>query len=88
MLQFTVVEKSAEFTIRGLFEVTEYCLSVEPRMANRPVPSTRSDEQCVTTGHKDCKWHPGKGESRGADPSQPPGSVGVHARATSWCCVP
>ncbi|NXH63919.1 I10R1 protein, partial [Rhabdornis inornatus] len=48
---FTVVENSAEFTISGLFEVTEYCLSVEPRMANRPVPSTRSDEQCVTTGH-------------------------------------
>ncbi|NXB45233.1 I10R1 protein, partial [Leucopsar rothschildi] len=50
---FTVVEKSAEFTISGLFEVTEYCLSVEPRMAHRPVPSTRTDEQCVTTGHKD-----------------------------------
>ncbi|XP_063273951.1 interleukin-10 receptor subunit alpha [Prinia subflava] len=50
---FTVVENSTEFTIRELFWVTEYCLSVEPRMANRRVPSARTDEQCVTTGHRD-----------------------------------
>ncbi|NXX35379.1 I10R1 protein, partial [Nicator chloris] len=49
----TVVESSPEFTIRELFWVTEYCLSVEPSMANRPVPTTRTDEQCVTTGHGD-----------------------------------
>ncbi|NXR16456.1 I10R1 protein, partial [Cinclus mexicanus] len=49
----TVVKSSTEFTISELFWVTEYCLSVEPSMANRPVPSTRSDEQCVTTGHRD-----------------------------------
>ncbi|NWX35277.1 I10R1 protein, partial [Notiomystis cincta] len=48
-----VVENSAEFTIRDLLWVTEYCLSVEPSLANRPVPTTRSDEQCVTTGHRD-----------------------------------
>ncbi|NWW20097.1 I10R1 protein, partial [Falcunculus frontatus] len=50
---FRVVEKSEEFTIGDLFWVTEYCLSVEPRVANRPVPTTRTDEQCVTTGHRD-----------------------------------
>ncbi|NXO06196.1 I10R1 protein, partial [Oriolus oriolus] len=50
---FRVVEKSAEFTISDLFWVTEYCLSVEPSMANRPVPTARSNEQCVTTGHRD-----------------------------------
>ncbi|NXD42674.1 I10R1 protein, partial [Copsychus sechellarum] len=49
----TVVKNSTEFTIGGLFWVTEYCLSVEPSMANRPVPATRGDEQCVTTGHRD-----------------------------------
>ncbi|NXR31377.1 I10R1 protein, partial [Zosterops hypoxanthus] len=49
----TVVEKSPEFTIRELFWVTEYCLSVEPSLANRPVPTSRTDEQCVTTGHRD-----------------------------------
>ncbi|NWU19380.1 I10R1 protein, partial [Dyaphorophyia castanea] len=50
---FRVLEKSAEFTIGDLFWVTEYCLSVEPSMANRPVPTTRTDEQCVTTGLRD-----------------------------------
>ncbi|NXI78580.1 I10R1 protein, partial [Rhipidura dahli] len=48
-----VLEKSTEFTIRDLFWVTEYCLSVEPSMAHRPVPATRTDEQCVTTGPRD-----------------------------------
>ncbi|XP_010402096.2 interleukin-10 receptor subunit alpha [Corvus cornix cornix] len=50
---FRVLEKSAEFTISDLFSVTEYCVSVEPSMANRPVPATRTDEQCITTGHRD-----------------------------------
>ncbi|NWY68169.1 I10R1 protein, partial [Erithacus rubecula] len=49
----TVVKNSTEFTIGELFWVTEYCLSVEPSMINRVIPSTRSDEQCVTTGHRD-----------------------------------
>ncbi|KAM6998709.1 interleukin-10 receptor subunit alpha [Passerculus sandwichensis] len=49
----TVVKNSTEFTIRELFWLTEYCLSVEPSLANRPVPSMRSDEQCVTTGPRD-----------------------------------
>ncbi|XP_056365597.1 interleukin-10 receptor subunit alpha-like [Oenanthe melanoleuca] len=49
----TVVKNSTEFTIEELFWATEYCLSVEPSMANRPVPATLSDEQCVTTGHRD-----------------------------------
>ncbi|CAN8199057.1 unnamed protein product [Coccothraustes coccothraustes] len=49
----TVVKNSSEFTIRGLFWLTEYCLSVEASLANRPVPTTRSAEQCVSTGHRD-----------------------------------
>ncbi|NXP23934.1 I10R1 protein, partial [Scytalopus superciliaris] len=49
---FAVVKTTAEFTLRDLFWGTEYCLSVEPRVTNRPVPTTRTDEQCVTTGHK------------------------------------
>ncbi|XP_023802240.1 interleukin-10 receptor subunit alpha-like, partial [Cyanistes caeruleus] len=50
---FTVVKSSPEFTLGELLWLTEYCLSVEPGMANRPVPTTRTDEQCVTTGHRD-----------------------------------
>ncbi|NXO65303.1 I10R1 protein, partial [Phainopepla nitens] len=50
---FTVAKNSTEFTIGELLWVTEYCLSVEASMANRPVPSTRTGEQCVTTGHGD-----------------------------------
>ncbi|NXR96273.1 I10R1 protein, partial [Hypocryptadius cinnamomeus] len=49
----TVVKNSTEFTISALFWLTEYCLSVEPSLANRPVPATRSPEKCVTTGHRD-----------------------------------
>ncbi|NXF77753.1 I10R1 protein, partial [Sclerurus mexicanus] len=49
---FTVVETSAEFTLSDLFWGTEYCLSVEPSVTNRPVPATRTDEQCVTTGQR------------------------------------
>uniref|UniRef100_A0A8C3N9U3 Interleukin 10 receptor subunit alpha n=1 Tax=Geospiza parvula TaxID=87175 RepID=A0A8C3N9U3_GEOPR len=47
------VANSTEFTIRELFWLTEYCLSVEPSLANMPIPSTRSAEQCVTTGPRD-----------------------------------
>ncbi|NXO79338.1 I10R1 protein, partial [Sitta europaea] len=47
----TVVQNSTEFTIRGLFSLTEYCLSVEPSLAHRPVPTRATQEQCVTTGH-------------------------------------
>lgn len=68
LLQLTVVERSPEFTIRELFWLTEYCLSVEPSMANRRVPTTRSDEQCVTTGHGDSKWDPGERECRPPEP--------------------
>ncbi|NWZ85703.1 I10R1 protein, partial [Poecile atricapillus] len=50
---FTAVKSSPEFTLGELLWLTEYCLSVEPGMANRPVPTTRTDEQCVTTGHRD-----------------------------------
>ncbi|NXF24969.1 I10R1 protein, partial [Rhodinocichla rosea] len=49
----TVVKNSTEFTIRELFWLTEYCLSVEPSLANTPIPSRRSAEQCVTTGPRD-----------------------------------
>ncbi|XP_053819326.1 interleukin-10 receptor subunit alpha [Vidua chalybeata] len=49
----TVVKNSTEFTIRELFWVTQYCLSVEPSVAHRPVRATRTGEQCVTTGHRD-----------------------------------
>ncbi|NWW72073.1 I10R1 protein, partial [Climacteris rufus] len=50
---FTVVENAAEFTIRDLFWATRYCLSVEPRLPSRPTLGRRSEEQCVTTGHRD-----------------------------------
>ncbi|NWY31255.1 I10R1 protein, partial [Pheucticus melanocephalus] len=49
----TVVKNSTEFTIRGLFWLTEYCLSVEPSLANIPIPSWRTAEQCVTIGPRD-----------------------------------
>ncbi|NXA04852.1 I10R1 protein, partial [Sapayoa aenigma] len=50
---FVEVKTEAEFIISNLFWGTEYCLSVEPRVTNRPVPATRTDEQCVTTDQKD-----------------------------------
>ncbi|NWX61754.1 I10R1 protein, partial [Promerops cafer] len=49
----TVVKNSTEFAVSELFWVTEYCLSVQPSMANRPVPAMRTGEQCITTGHRD-----------------------------------
>ncbi|NXM74549.1 I10R1 protein, partial [Serilophus lunatus] len=51
--KFVVVENTTEFTISNLFWSTEYCLSVEPRVSNRPVASTPTDEQCVTTSQRD-----------------------------------
>ncbi|NXG16599.1 I10R1 protein, partial [Grallaria varia] len=50
---FPVAKTTAEFTLSDLFWDTEYCLSVEPRVTNRPVPATRTDEQCVTTAQRD-----------------------------------
>ncbi|NWR35703.1 I10R1 protein, partial [Tachuris rubrigastra] len=50
---FEVVETRAEFTLSDLLWDTEYCLSVEPSVTNRPVPATRTDEQCVTTAQRD-----------------------------------
>ncbi|NWU77874.1 I10R1 protein, partial [Onychorhynchus coronatus] len=47
-----VVESRAEFTLSDLLWGTEYCLSVEPSVPNRPVPATRTDEQCVTTAQR------------------------------------
>ncbi|NXK87159.1 I10R1 protein, partial [Formicarius rufipectus] len=49
---FRVVETTSEFTLSNLFWDTEYCLSVEPGVTNRPVPATRTDEQCVTTSQR------------------------------------
>ncbi|NWQ59017.1 I10R1 protein, partial [Neopipo cinnamomea] len=50
---FEVVETRAEFTLSNLLWGTEYCLSVEPSVTNRPVPARRTDEQCVTTAQRD-----------------------------------
>ncbi|NWV79717.1 I10R1 protein, partial [Dasyornis broadbenti] len=47
-----VVESSTEFSVRELLWLTEYCLSVQPSLANRPVPATRTHERCATTGHQ------------------------------------
>ncbi|NWT07158.1 I10R1 protein, partial [Mionectes macconnelli] len=49
---FEVVETRAEFTLSDLLWGTEYCLSVEPSVTNRPVPATRTDETCVTTAQR------------------------------------
>ncbi|XP_071432476.1 interleukin-10 receptor subunit alpha [Pithys albifrons albifrons] len=50
---FVKTETTPEFTITSLFWGTEYCLSVEPSVTNRPVPTMRTDEQCVTTAQRD-----------------------------------
>ncbi|KFP82515.1 Interleukin-10 receptor subunit alpha, partial [Acanthisitta chloris] len=50
---FEVVETATVFTISNLHWGTEYCLSVEPGVTHRRVPTTRTDEQCVTIGHRD-----------------------------------
>ncbi|NWS22546.1 I10R1 protein, partial [Pachyramphus minor] len=50
---FEVVESRAEFTLSDLLWGTEYCLSVEPSVTNRPLRATRTDEQCVTTAQRD-----------------------------------
>ncbi|NWH61872.1 I10R1 protein, partial [Geococcyx californianus] len=50
---YQVVEKVPEFNITNLFWDTEYCVSVEPRVASRHNGATRTDEQCVTIGERD-----------------------------------
>lgn len=76
-LQYEVMETAPEFNISNLFWDTEYCVSVEPRVASRCTGTTRTDEQCVTTGQRDSKcWGPreGGGLSCGTmEPPQPPG---------------
>ncbi|NWW99011.1 I10R1 protein, partial [Caloenas nicobarica] len=48
-----VVETAPEFNISNLFWNTEYCLSVEPRVASRHIRAVRTTEQCVTIGQRD-----------------------------------
>ncbi|XP_067166406.1 interleukin-10 receptor subunit alpha isoform X1 [Apteryx mantelli] len=50
---YDVVETQPEFNIPNLFWGTEYCISVEPDVASRQIPATRTTEQCVTTGDRD-----------------------------------
>ncbi|NXS52366.1 I10R1 protein, partial [Brachypteracias leptosomus] len=49
----SMLETTPEFDIRNLLWDTEYCVSVEPRVASRNTPATRTDEQCLTTGQRD-----------------------------------
>uniref|UniRef100_A0A8V5GVH1 Uncharacterized protein n=1 Tax=Melopsittacus undulatus TaxID=13146 RepID=A0A8V5GVH1_MELUD len=50
---YEVMETSPEFNISNLFWDTEYCISVEPIVASRHSGTARTDEQCVTIGHRD-----------------------------------
>ncbi|NXE78875.1 I10R1 protein, partial [Cochlearius cochlearius] len=50
---YKVVENVTEFNISNLFWSTEYCISVEPDVASRHTPTTRTAEQCVTIGERD-----------------------------------
>ncbi|NWR75260.1 I10R1 protein, partial [Centropus unirufus] len=50
---YQVVRTVPEFNISSLFWDTEYCISVEPSVASRANPGTRTDEQCVTIGQRD-----------------------------------
>ncbi|XP_061334151.1 interleukin-10 receptor subunit alpha isoform X1 [Pezoporus flaviventris] len=50
---YEVMETSPEFNISNLFWDTEYCISVEPSVASRHSGTARTDEQCVTIGHRD-----------------------------------
>ncbi|KFP55086.1 Interleukin-10 receptor subunit alpha, partial [Cathartes aura] len=47
---YKVLETTPEFNISNLFWDTEYCISVEPNVASRHTRTTRTNEQCVTTG--------------------------------------
>ncbi|XP_071654877.1 interleukin-10 receptor subunit alpha [Patagioenas fasciata] len=50
---YEVEYAAPEFNISSLFWNTEYCLSVEPRVASRPTRAVRTAEQCVTIGQRD-----------------------------------
>ncbi|NWI32708.1 I10R1 protein, partial [Sula dactylatra] len=50
---YEVVEHALEFSISNLFWNTEYCVSVEPDVASRPIRTRRTAEQCVTIGERD-----------------------------------
>nr|XP_005500831.2 interleukin-10 receptor subunit alpha isoform X2 [Columba livia] len=50
---YEVEYAAPEFNITNLFWNTEYCLSVEPRVASRPTRTVRTAEQCVTIGQRD-----------------------------------
>ncbi|NXU50511.1 I10R1 protein, partial [Turnix velox] len=50
---YEVVETAPEFNISNLFWDTEYCISVEPEVASRLIPATRTEEQCVTISKRD-----------------------------------
>ncbi|NWX91982.1 I10R1 protein, partial [Nothoprocta pentlandii] len=50
---YEVLETQPEFNISNLFWDTEYCVSVEPAVASRPLRAVRTAEQCVTTGRRD-----------------------------------
>ncbi|XP_063211258.1 interleukin-10 receptor subunit alpha isoform X2 [Chroicocephalus ridibundus] len=47
---YEVVQTVPEFNISNLFWDTEYCISVEPDVASRCIPATRTDEECITIG--------------------------------------
>lgn len=73
--QYEVEYAAPEFNITNLFWNTEYCLSVEPRVASRPTRTVRTAEQCVTIGQRDRKY-------RGA--REKGGQVGCRSSSASW----
>lgn len=52
-LQQVQVERREEFDIPMLLWGEQYCISVEPHVVSRPVPSIRTEEKCVTIPKKD-----------------------------------
>ncbi|XP_033925537.1 interleukin-10 receptor subunit alpha isoform X2 [Melopsittacus undulatus] len=73
---YEVMETSPEFNISNLFWDTEYCISVEPIVASRHSGTARTDEQCVTIGHRDSEcW----GAREGG-----PSSVGHGSSSAFW----
>nr|XP_025037539.1 LOW QUALITY PROTEIN: interleukin-10 receptor subunit alpha [Pelodiscus sinensis] len=52
-LQQVQEETSEEFDIPGLLWGERYCVSVEPHILSRPVPSIRTEETCVTIPEND-----------------------------------
>lgn len=73
--QYEVEYSAPEFNITNLFWNTEYCLSVEPRVASRPTRTVRTAEQCVTIGQRDRKY-------RGA--REKGSQVGCRSSSASW----